>query len=309
MISSKYRANPDQLLLQFLLYATIVVGGIIFAIPFYWMIRTAVMPPWQINQFPPQWIPAGLWWENLSNVYSCLGAASCEVEAEPLLHFENFRKPFDGPFPFSRWFLNSGLVAILSALGVVLSSSIVGFAFARLRFPYRNTLFIIVLSTMMLPEHVRLIPTYLLFVWLGWVNTFAPLILPNWFAPAFHVFLMRQFFMTLPQELDDAAEIDGCGYFGIYSRIHLPLSLPVMGVSAIYQITFSWNDFLHPLIYLQEVKLYTVAVGLRLFEGYMSSNMQDMMAAALMAVLPTIVIFFVAQRYFIQGIVITGVKG
>ena len=115
--------------------------------------------------------------------------------------------------------------------------------------------------------------------------------------------------MTIPQDLDDAAQIDGCGFLGIFTRIHLPLSLPVMGVSAIYQITFSWNDFLHPLVYLQKVDLYTVALGLRLFEGFMNSNMQDMMAAAIMAVIPTIIIFFVAQRHFIQGIVITGVKG
>ncbi len=269
---------------RILLYVIVLWGAVVFAIPFVWMIRTAVMPSYQVNLYPPQWIPDSI-------------------------SFANFRAPFDGPFPFSRWFGNSALVAIFSCLGVVVSCSLVGFGFARLNFPLRNVLFIIVLSTMMLPEHIRLIPTYLLFVRLDWINTVLPLIVPNWFAPPFHVFLMRQFFMTIPRELDDAAKIDGCGYLGIYWRVHLPLSLPVMGVSAIYQFTFNWNDFLHPLVYLQQVDKYTVALGLRLFEGYMSSNMQDMMAAALMAVLPVIAIFFIAQRHFIQGIVITGVKG
>ncbi len=274
----------DRLLQRTLLYLVVFGGAIVFAIPFYWMIRTAVMPSYQVNLYPPQWWPDSF-------------------------HFTNFRSPFIGPFPFSQWFLNSAIIAGMSSLGVILSASLVGFGFARLRFPLRNTLFILVLSTMMLPEHIRLIPTYLLFVELKWVNSFLPLIVPNWFAPPFHVFLMRQFFMTIPREMDDAAKIDGCGYLGIYGRIHMPLSLPVLGVSAIYQFTFTWNDFLHPLVYLQEVNNYTIALGLRLFEGYMRSNMQDMMAAALMAVMPTIVIFFVAQRYFIQGIVITGVKG
>lgn len=272
------------ILWRVLLYLVVLWGAVIFAIPFYWMIRTAVMPPYQVNLFPPEWIPDSI-------------------------NFVNFRSPFVGPFPFARWFGNSAIVSVLSSLGVVLSASFVGFGFARLRFPFRNLLFIVVLSTMMLPEHIKLIPTYLLFVKLGWINTVLPLIVPNWFAPPFHVFLMRQFFMTIPQEMDDAAKIDGCGWLGIYGRIHIPLSLPVMGVSAIYQFTFTWNDFLHPLVYLQQVDKYTVALGLRLFEGYMRSNIQDMMASALIAVMPTIIIFFIAQRYFIQGIVMTGVKG
>ncbi len=283
-LSHKKTVQLDRLLQRFLLYLVVLWGAIIFAIPFYWMIRTAVMPAYQVNLYPPQWWPDSF-------------------------HFTNFRSPFVGPFPFSRWFANSATISVMSSLGVILSASLVGFGFARLHFPLRNVLFIVVLSTMMLPEHIRLIPTFLLFKSLGWINSFLPLIVPNWFAPPFHVFLMRQFFMTIPREMDDAAKIDGCGYLGIYGRIHMPLSLPVLGVSAIYQFTFTWNDFLHPLVYLQQVDNYTVALGLRLFEGYMRSNMQDMMAAALMAVMPTIVIFFVAQRYFIQGIVITGVKG
>jgi ABC-type glycerol-3-phosphate transport system permease component len=244
---------------------------------------TAVMPAWQIYIFPPEWIPAEL-------------------------HFENFKAPFD-VFPFARWFLNSGVVAITGTLGCVLSSAIVAFSFARLRTPFRDTIFIIVLATMILPDTVRIVPTYLLFAKLGWTNSFRPLIFPQWLAPAFYVFLLRQFFLTIPKELDDAALIDGCSPIGLLFRIHLPLSVPALGVAAIFQFTYNWNDFLYPLIYLNDINLLTLSLGLRLFQGQLALRMQDLMAASLLVVLPTIVVFFIAQRYFVQGIVISGVKG
>jgi ABC-type glycerol-3-phosphate transport system permease component len=271
------------LVYRILLYLAVAIGGFIFALPFYWMIRTSVMPAWQIYVFPPEWIPAEL-------------------------HFENFQAPFE-VFPYGRWFLNSVIVAGVSTLGVVISSSMVAFSFARLRTPFRDTVFLIVLATMMLPGTVRLVPTYLLFARLKWVNTFLPLIVPKWLAPAFFVFLLRQFFMTIPMEMDEAALIDGCNPVQLFLRIHLPLSMPALGVAAIFEFTGDWNDFMTPLIYLQGVKRFTVAVGLRLFQGQLATNMQDMMAAALLAVLPTILLFFLAQRYFVQGIVISGVKG
>lgn len=280
---AKALRRPEDFVLRIFLYVTVITGAIIFAIPFYWMIRTAVMPAWQIYIFPPEWIPAEI-------------------------NLQHFSTPF-AVFPFARWFSNSAIVAILTVVGTVLSSSIVGFGFARLRMPLRDLLFVIVLSTMMLPEHVRLVPTYLLFVKLGWVNTFLPLVVPTWFAPPFFVFLMRQFFMTIPTELDDAAYIDGCSPLGVYWRIALPLSLPAVGVTAIYSFTWSWNEFLHALIYLQKVDIYTVSVGLRLFQGQLATNMQALMAATLLTMIPTITLFFIAQRYFVQGIVITGLKG
>ena len=267
-----------------LLYLTVGIGAVVFAIPFYWMLRTALMPPWQIYQFPPQWIPAEY-------------------------HPENFILPFRA-FPyFGGWFVNSFTVAILSTIGVVLSSSIVGFSFARLKFPLREPLFVLVLATIILPEHVRLIPTYLLFVNLNWIGTYLPLIAPKWFAPAFHVFLLRQFFLTIPKELDDAALIDGCSPWGLFWRIHLPLSTAALGVVAIFQFTFEWNDFLNPLIYIHDVNNFTIALGLQLFQGQLSNKLQQLMAASLVAVLPTIILFFLAQRYFVQGIVVSGVKG
>jgi ABC-type glycerol-3-phosphate transport system permease component len=280
----KYRGgNRTELFYRIALYAAIILGAFIFALPFYWMIRTALMPKWQVFQFPPQFFPAELIWAN-------------------------FYEPFK-VFPFGRWFINSGIIAIMAAIGTALTASMVGFSFARLRFPYRDTLFIVVLATMILPEHVRIIPNYLLFSKLGWVDTFLPLIVPNWLAPAFFVFLMRQFFMTIPKEYDDAGYIDGCSPFSLFWRIHLPMSMAAIGVVVIFQLTFQWNDFLYPLIYLHKVPDFTIAIGLRLFQGQMSNNMQVLMAASLLAILPTLIVFFFAQRYFVQGIVVSGVKG
>jgi len=275
--------RPGEFVLRVALYVLVILGAIVYAIPFYWMVRTAVMPAWQVYLFPPVWIPA-------------------EIQ---LAHFAT---PFKA-FPFDRWFLNSAIIATMTVLGVILSASLVGFGFARLRFPGRDLLFTIVLATMILPEHVRMIPTYLLFVQLNWVNTFLPLVVPAWLAPAFHVFLLRQFFMTIPQEMVDAAYIDGCTPLGVYSRIALPASLPALGVCAVFSFSAAWNDFLYPLLYLTKTDVYTVAIGLRLFQSQLATNMQAMMAAATLSALPMIALFFFAQRYFVQGIVITGVKG
>ena len=272
-----------ETLYRLLLYGAVILGGLIFAIPFYWMLRTSVMPTTQVYLFPPEWWPERFEWHH-------------------------FKTPF-AVFPFAKFFLNSTFIAIGSAVGAALSSSVVGFSFARLRFPLRDIMFVVVLATMILPEHVRLVPTYLLFVQLDWIGTYKPLIIPNWFGPAFYVFLMRQFFMTIPRELDDSAMIDGCNPIGLFWRIHLPLSLPALGVVIIFMVTSQWNEFLYPLIYIQGVPNYTVALGLRLFEGHMTNNMQALMAASILGVLPTIILFFFAQRYFVQGIVISGVKG
>jgi len=279
-----YRKNNHQeVLLRGLLYLAIIVGAVIFALPFVWMIRTALMPKFQVYQFPPQWIPEEFVWSN-------------------------FKNPFK-VFHFELWFLNTILIAVTSMIGTTLSAAITGFSFARLRFPLRDFLFVVVLATMILPEHIRMIPNYLLYTELNWVDTYLPLIVPNWFAPAFFVFLLRQFFLTIPRDYDDAAYIDGCNPLSLFWRIHLPLSLPALGVVNIFQLTFIWNDFINPLIYLHKEPQFTVALGLRLFQGRMSNNMQDLMAASLLAVLPTLIVFFLAQRYFVQGIVVSGVKG
>ncbi|MEA3346301.1 MAG: carbohydrate ABC transporter permease [Chloroflexota bacterium] len=275
------RSRIERVSLRAFLYIVVAVGGVMFAIPFVWMVRTSVMPMWQIYVFPPQWIPAEL-------------------------VFDNFRIP---GLPFERWFLNSTVIVLLNIVRAVTASSIVAFAFARVRFPGREALFLVVLATMMLPSQVTTIPTYLLFSRLGWLDTYLPLFLRASIADPFHVFLLRQFFRTLPRELDDAARIDGCGLFGIFWRIALPQSLPALGVVSIFEFTYNWNNFYLPLIYLNSVNKFPVALGLRLMQGQYRTNMGSMMAAALMAVAPILVIFFLAQRYFVQGIVITGIKG
>ena len=277
--------NVGVILWRVLLYIVVLWGAVIFAIPFYWMIRTAVMPPYQVNLFPPQWIPDSI-------------------------NFVNFRAPFVGPFPFARWFGNSAIVWVRSSSGVVLSASFVGFGFARLRFPFRNLLFIVVLSTMMLPEHIKLIPTYLLFVQLGWINTVLPLIVPNWFAPPFHVFLMRQFFMTIPQEMDDAAKIDGAGHARILLQIFVPLSKPALATLAIFAFIGNWNNFFGPLLYLRTPDVQTLPVCLVQYQGaYGNTDWHLMMAVATIAVIPVLLIFIFGQRYFVEGIATSGVKG
>ncbi|MBV7338945.1 carbohydrate ABC transporter permease [Chloroflexi bacterium TSY] len=177
-------SNFTELVYRVLLYLAVIGGAIIFAIPFYWMLRTSVMPTTQVYLFPPEWWPERFEWHH-------------------------FKTPF-AVFPFAQFFVNSTIIAVLSAIGTAISASMVGFSFARLRFPLRDFLFVIVLATMILPEHVRLVPTYLLYVKLGWIGTYLPLIVPTWLAPAFYVFLLRQFFMTIPKEMDDSALIDGC---------------------------------------------------------------------------------------------------
>jgi len=281
--SRRSRAHARKMLRLIPVYVAVGVGGIVFAIPFYWMLRTAVMPSWQIYVFPPDWIPAQI-------------------------VLDNFSIPFR-IFPFARWFLNTLIVATSATLGATASSAPVGFAFARLRFPLKHSLFVVVLATMMLPQQVRLVPSYLLFSGLGWVNTWLPLIVPQCLAPAFYVFLYRQFFMTIPIEMDEAALIDGCNPLSIFWRIHLPMSIPAMGVVAIFEFRSAWNDLMNPLIYIRRVDQFTLALGLKLFQGHMNVRMQGLMAASLLSILPLIFMFFIAQRQFIQGIVITGVKG
>ncbi|NOZ27784.1 MAG: carbohydrate ABC transporter permease [Chloroflexi bacterium] len=280
----RFRANPSRILLRVLLYILLVIGAVIFAMPFVWMVRTSVMPGWQAYAFPPQWIPARIDWSN-------------------------WRRPWED-YPFALFFRNSAFYAIGNVTGSVISTSIAAYAFARLKFRGRDVLFIMVLSTMMLPFQVTLIPQYVLFTKLGWVNTYKPLIVPAWLAASgFNIFLFRQYYMTIPRDLDEAAKIDGCSLFGIYWRILLPLSMPAFGVVAIQQFTFAWNNFMGPLIYLNHQEKFTVSLALRLFQTHYTLDMQALMAATIVALIPVITLFFIAQRYFVQGIVITGVKG
>src|SRR5438105_421481 len=219
--------------------------------------------------------------------------------------------------PFGRWLLNTFFVTVVSLIGTVISASLVGYSFARFRYPGRDVLFLITLATLMLPIEVQLIPQYLLFKDLGWLDTFLPLIVPSWLGGgAFNIFLMRQFLMTVPYDLDEAARIDGASSWRIFWQILMPLCKPALATMATLGFITHWNNFLAPLIFISSESNYLVAVGLRYFAsgvqgGQAAARPQDhlLMGAALMVALPCLILFFLAQKYFVQGIVMSGIKG
>jgi len=272
---------------RILLYVVLAVGAFIFSLPFFWMLSASVKPEYLVYNVPVVWIPPmGEW------------------------HFERYTDSWNLlTVPFTTFYVNTFKITVINIIGLVLSSSMVAFAFARIRFWGRDVLFLILLSTMMLPQQVTLIPIYLFWTRLHAVNTFWPLIVPEWLSNAYNVFLLRQFMMTIPLEMDDAARIDGAGWFRIYWQIIVPMSKAALGVIAIQAFQWNWNNFLGPLIYLNEPRKFTIAIGLRLFQTQQSQNMPTTMAMSVVAMIPTLLVFFVAQRYFIQGIVISGVKG
>jgi ABC-type glycerol-3-phosphate transport system permease component len=226
----------------------------------------------------------------------------------PVYHWENFPEAWKMG-TFGRYYLNTLFICMVAVFGVVMSSTLAAYAFARIRFPGRQILFIIVLSTMMLPIQVTLIPLYMIFSKLGWVNSFRPLLVPLFFGDAFSIFLLRQFFMTVPQDYDDAALIDGCSRLGVLFRILMPMVRPAVIVVAIFTFTWAWNDYLGPLIYLNSPDLFTITLGLTRFMGRTSVEIQYLMAMTAVSTLLPVVVFFLTQRFFIQGIVITGLKG
>lgn len=264
-------------------YVVLGWGGLFILAPLAWMLSTSLKTRSEVFRFPPEWIPEAFLWRNY-------------VEALTLL-------------PFDVFFWNTVFITGLAVLGELASSAVVAFAFARLRWKYRNALFMVVLATMMLPRQVTLIPTFILFTRVfGWKDTFYPLIVPSFFAVPFFVFLLRQFYMTLPFDLDDAATIDGCSKLGVFWRIVLPLAKPALAAVAIFSFQFHWNDFFYPLIYLFDKDKFTLALGLRFFQGNYGTDWHYLMAASLVVMLPVILVFFFAQRVFIQGVVYHGFK-
>jgi multiple sugar transport system permease protein len=211
--------------------------------------------------------------------------------------------------PFFHYMLNTVFYGVMSVIGTILSSSVVAYGFARIKWPERNFLFILMLATLMLPFQVTMIPLFILFKTLGWVGSFAPLIVPTFFGSAFNIFLLRQFFMTIPTSLSEAAYMDGASEFTIFWRIILPLAKPALATVALFQFIYAWNDFLGPLIYLNGQSLYTISLGLETYVSSYGTQWGLLMAAATVATLPIVVLFFLAQKTFIQGISITGLKG
>jgi ABC-type glycerol-3-phosphate transport system permease component len=264
--------------------------------PFVWSVSSSLKEADEIFLFPPTFLPSVARWGNYSNVWQLQ--------------------------PVGRWLWNTTLITVLSLLGAIGSSSLVAYSFAKFRYPGRDLIFMVTLSTMMLPMSVTLIPRYLLFHKLRWLNTFRPLVVPAYFGGgAFQIFLLRQFFMTIPNDLSDAAKIDGANSFRTLIQIILPLTKPALiTLAAIYTLS-RWNEFMGPLIYLSSPEKFTMAVGLKYFElagpGGMAAAAVSkglpvehlLMAVSVMMTAPTVILFFIVQRYFVRGVVMTGIKG
>lgn len=282
------RTDAGRLARRGLLYIFILVLSFLFAYPLLWTLASSFKPADEMFIFPPTLLPQNPQISNYARVMTAV--------------------------PFGQWFLNTVIVVVLSTLGTVLSASLVAYSLARCRYRGRDLLFIITLSTMMLPAQVLLIPQFILFFKLGWINTFKPLWVPHWFGGgAFYIFLMRQFIMSLPRELDEAALIDGAGRWSIFWRILLPLCKPVLATMMVIAFMASWSDFLGPLIYLNSPQKFTLAVGLQYFNAVEGANYEPMqhllMTACVLTIAPTLVVFFAAQQFFVQGIVMSGIKG
>jgi multiple sugar transport system permease protein len=278
--SSRRNKRWGRALVWFLLCA----GAILMTLPFLWMVSTSLKVESQIWLFPPQWIPNPVRWQNY-------------IEALTIL-------------PFGRYALNTMLITVLTTVGVVLSASLCAYGFARMQFPGRDLVFMIVLSAIMIPYAVLLIPQYIMFRSFGWLDTYLPLWVPPWFGGGvFNIFLLRQFFRTIPTELSDAARIDGSSELGIYWRVIMPLAGPALATVGIFTVLNTWNDFLAPLVYISSQDKFTLALGLAQFRGLMSTQWHYLMAASTTVIVPTLILFVLAQRYFIQGIALTGLKG
>ncbi len=264
-------------------HVVLMTVGFFFVVPLLFMLSTSLKATRQIAKFPPDLIPNPFIWGNYSDVF---------IYA-----------------PFFKYLLNTLFIIIPTVFGAAVVSALAAYAFARMKAPGKNFIFMVLLATMMLPGVVTMIPTYILFAKLGWVGSFKPLIVPALFGNAFFIFLMRQFFTTIPKELEDAALIDGCNRWTIFWSIILPLAKPIMATVTIFSFMNGWNEYFGPLIYLADKSQYTLALGLQVFVGQHATEWGMMMAASTMMVAPVIILFFFTQKQFVQGITLTGLKG
>ncbi len=262
----------------------LILLSILFMIPLVITVGDSLKSFAAIYRVPRMWIPHPVHWENYIRIFQML--------------------------PFHRFIFNTVCITVLSLTGRVVSGCLVGFSFARLRWPFRDFLFVVLLCTIMLPPQVTLIPMFILFNKIGWVGTWLPLIVPSYFGGGvFNVFLMRQFFKTIPMDLDEAARIDGCSTFRIFWQIMVPLSKPAIATICVLGFIGIWNDFQGPLIYLNDYLLYPVSMGIYMFKSSESMFANYIMAASIVSLVPVLIIFFSAQQYFVKGIVLSGIKG
>jgi multiple sugar transport system permease protein len=268
-------------------FTHVAVAGLslVFLFPFVWLLTSAVKPDALLKQFPPVW-----------------------VFPPTLQHLRELFAP-DSPFQFGQFLANTLFVCTFTVIGNVVSSSMVAYGFARLRWPGRDFLFYAMLGTMMVPAQTMMIPVFLLFRKLGWIDSFLPLVAPPLFGNAFFIFMLRQFFLTIPRDLLDAARVDGHGETAIWWRVVMPLSIPALAVVGLFSFLGAWNDFVNPLIYLFDETRYTLSLGLAMFQGQYETQYGRLMAASALMTCPIVVLFFFTQRTFIEGIKMTGIKG
>lgn len=266
------------------LYGLLLIMSLFCLVPFYWLVRSSFMNIGQIFELPPVWIPDPFTLDNYAGAFTEL--------------------------PLAKYFLNSLLVVVCNLAGTVISSSLCAYGFSRIRWKARNLIFSILLSSMMLPGAVTMIPTFIGWTGLGFADSFIPLTIPAWFGGGiFNVFLLRQFFMSIPPDLDESAFLDGASHRVIYSKIILPLSKPALAVVALFSFMSVWNDVLGPLLYLNSEEKFTLALGLKQFVSLYSAQWGLLMAASTAAVIPVIIVYAFGQKYFIEGITMTGMKG
>jgi len=263
---------------RLLIYLALLAGGTFVFIPFAWTISTSLLSVSEIFAIPRKWIPNPPRFENYIQVLTVI--------------------------PFHLYYYNTLKITFFNIMGTLISCSFVAFAFARLRFPFKNFLFILVISTTIIPIHVLLIPRFILYRTLGWLASHLPLIVPAFTGEAIGIFLFRQFYLTIPKELDEAGIIDGCNYFRIYAQIILPLAKPVVGIVGVFTFIRVWNDFLQPLVYISKSRLYTISLGLMGFFDGFDIEWHLLMAASILALVPPIIIFFIGQKYFLEGAVV-----
>ena len=263
-------------------HVILITIGLVFLFPFYWLVSTALKPDEQIFQMPPAWVPHPLMWENFPK-------ALTEI-------------------PFFQYTFNTLKICACNVCGTVLACSLVAYSLAKIKWIGRDWVFYSLIATMILPGQVTMIPTFMIFKWLGWIGTVLPLTVPPFLGGAFSIFLLRQFFMTIPNELSDAARIDGCNEFGIYWRIIMPLAKTGLVTVVLFAFIGSWNDFMGPLLYLNDERSYTLSIGLQKFVSQHGAEWGKLMAASTLMALPIVIIFFFAQRVFVKGVILTGSK-
>lgn len=279
------RRARGRILHALMVYGVLSIVGFVFVLPLLWMILTSIKTAQEAVYFPPTIFPRDPQFGNFVRAWTYAG------------------------MQFTRWTWNTVYISVTVLVGVLLTASLCAYGFARIRFPGREFWFIVTIASIMLPPQVTLIPLYVLFFKIDWLNSFKPLIIPAWFGGgAINIFLLRQFFLQIPTELEDAAYIDGATRLQIWWRIFLPLSIPALLTVGIFTFQATWNDFYGPLIFLTGRENYTLVIGMNLFYSQFGSEIHYMMAIAFLMTIPMIVVFFVAQRYFVGGIVLTGVN-